>query len=458
MSRQRKEFIENMFDKLQYVSVEHPIQRRINLVNKGRHLLGLCPFHNDTRLGSFVVTPDKNIFKCFVCGDEYGGNGIHFVSLYDGLNYLQAAFKVAYEEGIITLDEYQTYSSATYDKKYVENLKKKNETQFIQNRKNEKKAEPQVIHDVYGFMQECAGLSEEHMKHLKDKRALSDERIKADYFTFPNVNKRKLIKALKEWFPEYNDEILSTVPGFYYDKKKQELSYAGYKGIGILIRNMDGKIEAIQIRKDTVKEGEQRYVWFSSSFANYDERYSGGCGTGSPHDVLLPSPTAINKKHCLCITEGRFKSEKLVEFGNYSISVQGVGSWRGIEKTIEQLMRKKEIRKIFIMFDTDMLGNPQVLKQALKLTAVLKKEFSDLIIKISVWHKESGKGIDDVIIAGNLSDVQFKTDIELQDVCTQQLELQLKEWNVEKIRDISIDKLELFKDSLQIACENKLLI
>ena len=52
------------------------------------------------------------------------------------------------------------------------------------------------------------------------------------------------------------------IPGFFYDKKRGKLSFTGHKGLGILIRNSDSRIVAIQIRKDTIQEGDSRYIWF----------------------------------------------------------------------------------------------------------------------------------------------------------------------------------------------------
>lgn len=33
---------------------------------------GLCPFHDDTRAGSFVVNKETGAFKCFSCGTAGG--------------------------------------------------------------------------------------------------------------------------------------------------------------------------------------------------------------------------------------------------------------------------------------------------------------------------------------------------------------------------------------------------
>ena len=41
----------------------------VKLVKKGVNYVGLCPFHNDQTVGNFVVSPSKNIYMCFACGE-----------------------------------------------------------------------------------------------------------------------------------------------------------------------------------------------------------------------------------------------------------------------------------------------------------------------------------------------------------------------------------------------------
>ncbi|MBR1616586.1 hypothetical protein IJ670_00390 [bacterium] len=52
------------------------ISQYVVLRKKGKSYHGLCPFHNE-KTPSFVVTPDKQIFKCFGCGE--GGDVITFL-------------------------------------------------------------------------------------------------------------------------------------------------------------------------------------------------------------------------------------------------------------------------------------------------------------------------------------------------------------------------------------------
>ena len=53
---------------------------------------GLCPFH-DERTPSFHVTPSKNLYHCFSCGE--GGDVITFVRKVDALSFTEAVEKLA---------------------------------------------------------------------------------------------------------------------------------------------------------------------------------------------------------------------------------------------------------------------------------------------------------------------------------------------------------------------------
>lgn len=59
-----------------------------SLSRRGKNYVGFCPFHNDTRHPSFTVNPEKQIYKCFTCG-EYG-NAITFVEKKESLSFPEA--------------------------------------------------------------------------------------------------------------------------------------------------------------------------------------------------------------------------------------------------------------------------------------------------------------------------------------------------------------------------------
>ena len=48
------------------------IKAYIPVTKKGRNYMALCPFHDDKH-PSLSISPERQIFKCFVCGTA--GNG-----------------------------------------------------------------------------------------------------------------------------------------------------------------------------------------------------------------------------------------------------------------------------------------------------------------------------------------------------------------------------------------------
>lgn len=415
-------FIDTLIEEVRDISVEIIVSLRVRLTRSGRNYLGLCPFHSDKNEGSFVVSPDKGIWKCFSCGDDYAGvGGISFIMLMDKIDFLEAVFKIALELGKITLSDYEEYYGK---RRFKESDIKKYETKYATNKGKmivtNDIASDEILDKVYSIFVGCCSLSEEHYKHLSGVRQLREEKIKEDYFTFPS---RRIFKQFIQKLRDsgYTEEVLKKVPGFYYDKKYSSWTFAAYKGIGMLTKNAFGQIIAIQIRRDDVK-GAKRYVWFSSSFALKDDRYEYGVGPGSPCDVGFPK---VIKNPVIAITEGKFKEEKLTENNLICISVQGVGNWKGILKQIriiqqmdaykqavkgfEAYAASKKIESklpIYVCFDADMIPNYQVYEQARKMTDSLQQELKDYQIIYINWLEEYGKGIDDLIINNNMGKIR----------------------------------------------------
>ncbi len=79
------------------VSLADTVGRKVKLVKRGREHSGLCPFHNE-KSPSFTVSEDKGFFHCFGCGAH--GDVIGFVMRSEGLNFPEAAEKLALEAGL----------------------------------------------------------------------------------------------------------------------------------------------------------------------------------------------------------------------------------------------------------------------------------------------------------------------------------------------------------------------
>lgn len=91
------------------------ISETVNLKRSGRNYIGLCPFHND-KSPSLSVSPDKQIYKCFSCGEA--GNVITFVMKQKNYNFIEAIKSLA-ERANIVLQIENSKQSAVSKKKDI---------------------------------------------------------------------------------------------------------------------------------------------------------------------------------------------------------------------------------------------------------------------------------------------------------------------------------------------------
>lgn len=73
----------------------------VRLEKKGKYYFGLCPFHKE-KTASFSVTPEKQIFHCYGCGES--GNVFHFAMKMENLSFVEAV-KFLADRAKITLPE-----------------------------------------------------------------------------------------------------------------------------------------------------------------------------------------------------------------------------------------------------------------------------------------------------------------------------------------------------------------
>jgi len=67
------------------------------LKKSGRNYLGLCPFHTE-KTPSFTVSPDKQIYYCFGCGE--GGDAIRFLMKQEAIAFPEAVKRLAKRYGV----------------------------------------------------------------------------------------------------------------------------------------------------------------------------------------------------------------------------------------------------------------------------------------------------------------------------------------------------------------------
>ncbi|MDR2811657.1 MAG: DNA primase [Endomicrobium sp.] len=79
-------------------SIEFVVREYLSDLKKaGRNWKACCPFHNE-KTPSFVVSPEKGIFRCFGCNTA--GDVFKFVMLADNISWLEAVRRLAQKAGI----------------------------------------------------------------------------------------------------------------------------------------------------------------------------------------------------------------------------------------------------------------------------------------------------------------------------------------------------------------------
>ena len=73
------------------------LEKYITLKRAGANYKACCPFHGE-KTPSLVVSPAKNIWKCFGCGA--GGNAVNFVMQHEKIEFMDAVRTIAKQHGI----------------------------------------------------------------------------------------------------------------------------------------------------------------------------------------------------------------------------------------------------------------------------------------------------------------------------------------------------------------------
>ncbi len=95
---------------LDTAQIEDVVRDFVNLKKSGSILKGNCPFHQE-KTPSFVVNPNKNIFKCFGCGK--GGDSVSFMMEHEkftfpeALRYLAQKYHIEIEESQVSVEDKQ---------------------------------------------------------------------------------------------------------------------------------------------------------------------------------------------------------------------------------------------------------------------------------------------------------------------------------------------------------------
>ena len=228
-------------------------------------------------------------------------------------------------------------------------------------------------HEVYTDMLGLLSLSDEHRANLRE-RGLSDERIERNqYRTMPKTaqSRRLLATLLRRCGHD-----LDGIPGFrtYYG----DWIIAGPYGFLIPVRDKDGLIQGLKIRKDDENGG--KYRWLSSRNMPHGTRsYSWVHVTGNIHSKRA------------YLTEGPLKGDVASYLSDDSLFVclGGVSAIGNLKEVLTGL----GVTEVVEAMDMDMMTNPQVRQAVMKTRAVVQSIPGMKYRKYS-WNP-AYKGIDD---------------------------------------------------------------
>jgi len=79
------------------VDIADIVAQYVDLRRSGSYLKGLCPFH-DEKTPSFFVSPDRQIYHCYGCGE--GGNVFNFMMEMEGVSFPEAVSELGKRCGV----------------------------------------------------------------------------------------------------------------------------------------------------------------------------------------------------------------------------------------------------------------------------------------------------------------------------------------------------------------------
>lgn len=263
------------------------------------------------------------------------------------------------------------------------------------------RAPTEVLDTVYRQWLSMMPLSAAHREGLR-ARGLNDTQIDiAGYRT----GRAGLARALLPFVPV---ETLRTIPGLWANGNVVGDCFAA--GLWIPVRDHRGRIVAIKIRLDDPPEDTDKYRWLSSTS-------KGGPGPSAmPHAPIFGQRGAVVR-----VTEGPLKADVCSMFsGIHTIAIPGATM---VTKCLP-LLQSLGAKSVLLAWDADVArdyGLDSRGKQKRNYVASGLERAMHLLgaegieCAIEYWDEAAGKGLDDVLAAGNGDAVRTVEGIEAWD-------------------------------------------
>ena len=363
--------------------VEEVVSDFVALRKRGINLLGLCPFH-DEKTPSFIVSPAKNIWKCFGCGK--GGNPVHFIMEHEQLSYYEALKWLARKYNIEVKER-----ELSDEEKERESMR---ESLFVIN---------QHAH-----------------KYFVDNLHKSDEGIAIglNYFRHRGINEETIVKFGLGYSPERRDAYAKKAAADGFNPKlvdKTGLCFTTEDGrqldrfwgrVMFPVHTVSGKVVAFggRVMQNNPKVGKYINSPESEIYHKSDHLYG----------IYFAKQAIIQKDFCIMV-EGYLDVISLHQAG-----IKNVVASSGTSLTIEQIrLVHRFTNNMLLLYDGDkagikasLRGIDMLLREGLNIKVALLPDGED---PDSYAQKHSTEEVEQFLKDNQVDFITFKTNLLLDE-------------------------------------------
>ncbi len=379
------------------VNIVDVVGEFVNLRKSGVNYKGLCPFHDD-KTPSFMVSPARQICKCFSCGE--GGNAVNFLMKHEQITYPEALrwlakkYNIEIQERELSDDEKREQSER--------------ESMFIIN-----EWACDYFHNILKNDVDGIAIGKQYFR----SRGIRDDIIEKFKLGFALTKRDALAHEAKR--KGYKDEFLVKT-GLCYERNADNANSQQLTANSQLIDrfagraifpwlNVSGKVVAFGGRKlDAATKGvQQKYVNSPDSEIYHKERELYG---------IYQAKKAIVKEDCVYMVEGYTDVIAMHQCG-----LENVVANSGTALSIYQIrLLHRFTPNIVLLYDGDeagihaaMRGTDMLLQEGMNVKVLLLPDGDD---PDSFSRKHTAQQFKEYIEQHQTDFIEFKTDLLLKNV------------------------------------------
>ena len=367
------------------VNIVDVVGEFVNLRKSGVNYKGLCPFHDD-KTPSFMVSPARQICKCFSCGE--GGNAINFLMKHEQITYPEALrwlakkYNIEIQERELSDDEKREQSER--------------ESMFVVN-----EWACDYFHDILKNNVDGMAIGKQYFR----SRGVRDDIIEKFKLGFALTKRDALVNEAKR--KGYKEEFLVKTGLCIENEHGVYDRFAGRAIFPWL--NVSGKVVAFGGRKlDAATKGvQQKYVNSPDSEIYHKERELYG---------IYQAKKAIVKEDCVYMVEGYTDVIAMHQCG-----LENVVANSGTALSIYQIrLLHRFTPNIVLLYDGDeagihaaMRGTDMLLQEGMNVKVLLLPDGDD---PDSFSRKHTAQQFKEYIEQHQTDFIEFKTDLLLKNV------------------------------------------